>query len=35
MEAELARTGRAAQTARQIKARVGKLRDALGVFRLR
>ena len=35
METELARTGRAAQTARQIKARVGKLRDALGVFRLR
>ena len=35
MEAELARTGRAAQTARQIKARVGKLRDTLGVFRLR
>lgn len=34
-DVDLARSGRAAQTARQIKKRIGKLRETLGVFRLR
>lgn len=34
-EAGLARSGHVAQSARTIKKRVGRLRDALGVFRLR
>lgn len=34
-ETDLARSSRAAQTARQIKKRVSKLRETLGVFRLR
>ena len=34
-EACLDRSGRAARTARLLKSRVSRLRDALGVFRLR
>lgn len=35
VDRDLTRSGRAAQSAQAIKKRVGRLRDALGVFRLR